>query len=250
MQDLGATDSTRWFGSERVRPQTTRIEQVLEQASQMQSQTGDAARWLGECTDVQGEATKKGIRRAEDLAAVGGLRSPHKSVRQISKAPVFGKWLEDRLCSVLREDDTEALAATRTLGSEVTPQVLVERAREVRTALCTELQIQPGPETALQGQLIAGLAAKMEDPDAPVKEWLRRGTVPLGIRAPIEAGGVFPKADPAYPDVDTDLNFWLDNYATFTEHQAGAEEIWRKRKLLGGSSGARTAKPWKTSTVL
>ena len=110
----------------------------------MLCQAGDAARWLGECTEAQGEATKKGIRRAEDQAAVGGLRSPHKSVRQISNAPVFGKWLDERLRSVLREDDTEALAATRTLGGEVTPQVLVERAREVRAALCTELQVQPG----------------------------------------------------------------------------------------------------------
>ena len=79
----------------------------------------------------------------------------------------------------MREDDTEALAATRTLGSEVTPQILIERAREVRMALCSELQIQPGPETELQGQLIAGLTTKRGDPDAPSGH----GTVDLGIHA-------------------------------------------------------------------
>ena len=106
----------------------------------------------------------------------------------------------------MREDDTDALAATRTLGSAVMPQVLNERAREVRKALCSELQIQPGTEAALQGQLIAELATKMGDLDALVSEWLRRGSVPPGIRAPIEAGGVFPSADPIQAEVDTDLN--------------------------------------------
>ena len=73
----------------------------------------------------------------------------------------------------------------------------------------------------------------MGDLDALVREWLRRGSVPLGIRAPIEAGGVFPSADPIHAEVDTDLNFWLDNYATFTEHQAGAEEILEKERAAG-----------------
>ena len=99
---------------------------------------------------------------------MGGLRSPHKSVSQISNAPRFGKWLEERLRSVVREDDTEAFAARRTLGSEATPQILLERARELRAALCSAVLIEPGPEAALQGPLIAELAAKMEDPVAPV----------------------------------------------------------------------------------
>ena len=91
----------------------------------------------------------------------------------------------------------------------------------------------PGPETELQGQLIAGLATKMGDLDALVREWRRRGSVPQGKRAPIEAGGVFPIADPTYTEVDTDLSFWLDNYSTFTEHQAGAEQILEKVKAAG-----------------
>ena len=73
----------------------------------------------------------------------------------------------------------------------------------------------------------------MGDLDALVREWLRRGSAPPGIRAPIEAGGVFPSADPIHAEVDTDLNFWLDNYSTFTEHQAGAEEILEKERVAG-----------------
>ena len=80
-----------------------------------------------------------------------------------------------------------------------------------RPALCSVLQIQPGPETALQGHFFAGLAMRVGDPVAPVREWLRRGTVPLGRRAPSEAGGVFPNADPKQADVDIGLHFWLDN---------------------------------------
>ena len=95
VRDLGASETSRWFGSKRVTPHTSRVEQVLEQAAQMHCQEGDAARWLGESTDLQGEATRKGTRRAEDMAAVGGLRSPHKSVNQIAKAPAFSKWLSE-----------------------------------------------------------------------------------------------------------------------------------------------------------
>ena len=97
VQDLGATNTTRWYGSEQVRPLTTQIGQALEQAALIQCPIGDATRWLGEYTDAQGEATKKGIRRAEDRAAVGGLRSPHKSILQISGAPSFAKWLEEHV---------------------------------------------------------------------------------------------------------------------------------------------------------
>ena len=143
---------------------------------------------------------------------------------------------------MVHEDDSEALAATRTFGSDASPQVVVELAREVRTKLCDEFQIAQGPETALQGRLIAELAARLGDPDSPVKEWLRRGTVPLGIQAPIVAGGVFPSADPVYPEVDTDLNFWLENYATFSEHQEGAEEILERERAAGWLEWSRSRK--------
>ena len=242
VQHLGTTGSTNWYGSEGVNPQTTQIEQVLEQAARAQCPTGDAARWLGAHTDTQDEMTKRGIRRAEDKAAIGGLRSPHKSVLQITGATAFGKWLEDRLCSVVHEGDSEALAATRTLGDESLPQVVVELAREVRKKLCDEFQIAQGPDSTLQGQLIAELAEKLNDPDVPVKEWLRRGTVPLGIQTPIEAGGAFPNADPVYPEVDTDLSFWLENYASFSDHQRGAEEILEKERAAGWLEWNRSRK--------
>ena len=80
MHELGTSKTSSWFGSERVALHTNRVEQVLEQAAQLHSQEGGAARWLGEGTDLQGDATKKSVRRAEDMATVGGLRSPHKSL--------------------------------------------------------------------------------------------------------------------------------------------------------------------------
>ena len=156
VKDLGVTALASWYGSELVKPQTVGVEQVLEQAAQLQSSTGDSARWLGDHTNLQGEVTRKNLRRAEDQTAVGGLRSPHMSLKQIQGAAAFGKWLADRLKSVLRDDDAEAMAATHTLRSAETPAVLIDRARAVRTVLCNELQIAPGPDTVLQGLLIAG----------------------------------------------------------------------------------------------
>ena len=66
-----------------------------------------------------------------------------------------------------------------------------------------------------------------------MRGWLHRGSVPLGIRAPIDAGGVFPLADPTHPEVDTDLHFWLENYSSFQDHQSGAEAILEKEKAAG-----------------
>ena len=233
VQNLGAAGTSAWYGSEHVRPHTTSVLQVLEQVAHGPVLKGDAARSLGDGTDAQGEATKKGIRHAEDAAAVGGLRNPHRSIAKIKKAEEFGRWLESLLASVIGEDDAEAIAASHTLGCEKIPQVLVDRARKIRAALSAVLKVQPGPEATLQGELIAGLATRLGDPDEPVRRWLRQGTVPLGISSPIEAGGVFPHAVSDYPDVDTDLGFWLDNYSSFAEHQGGAEEILRKERAKG-----------------
>ena len=61
VRDLGTSGKSSWFGSERVTPQTNCVEQVLVQAAQLQCQAGDAARWLGECTDLQGDPTKRGL---------------------------------------------------------------------------------------------------------------------------------------------------------------------------------------------
>ena len=108
VRDIGITASASWFGSELVKPQTVSVKQVLEQAAQLQNATGDSARWLGDHTNIQGEVTRKNLRRAEDQTAVGGLRSPHQSIKQIRGATEFGKWLAERLKSVLREDDAEA----------------------------------------------------------------------------------------------------------------------------------------------
>ena len=96
VRDIGTTASASWFGSELVHPQTISVEQVLEQAAQLQNATGDSARWLGDHTNIQGEVTRKNLRRAEDQTAVGGLRSPRKSLKQIRGATEFGKWLAER----------------------------------------------------------------------------------------------------------------------------------------------------------
>ena len=99
--------------------------------------------------------------------------------------------------------------------------------------MCEDLKVQIRPETELQGPLMAGMAEKMGDPDSLVQAWLKRGSVPLGIKNPIEPGGDFPAAEQSQAEVDTDLHFWLDNYASYKDHQAGAEEILAKEQNKG-----------------
>ena len=63
-------------------------------------------------------------------------------------------------------------------------------------------KVQSEQITGLQGELIAAIAEEMGDPDRPARQWLRQGTVPLGISEAIEPGGVFPQADESTPDGD------------------------------------------------
>ena len=135
------------------------------------------------------------------------------------------------------------VAAVNTMGGGDTPQLLIQQAKRVRLRMCRELGVPASPEQELQGHLIARMAEKMDDPDTPLQTWLKRGTVPLGIRNPIEPGGLFPIVEPSQSDVDTDLHYWLDNYASYNEHRDGAEEILAKELSKGWLEWSTTRTP-------
>ena len=102
------------------------------------------------------------------------------------------------------------------------------RSTDQRGSLCWFGHSAPWASEGLQGQLIHELTAMLEGPDVPVRTWLARESVPLGIHKVIEPGGVFPPASNKNDDALLDDWFHVDKYSTSEPYREGAEEILRR----------------------
>ena len=243
VQSLSPSRDPQWYGSEQVIAPVTELGQILDQIANRALASSEGALWLDEIPTNNGGPSKKQLRAKEDLEAIGGLRSPHKSIDKLPRAAQLGEWIRTLILAETSEEMPPLVAALNTLGKGETPQLLCQKARAIRARMCKELGLAEGPEQELQGQLIAQLAERMGDPDQPVQNWLRRGAVPLGITKPITPGGIFPCAELSHSEGDQDLQFWLDNYGSYNEHRAGAEAILAREREKGWLEWSPTREP-------
>ena len=243
VRQLSAPGDPLWYGSELVKSPVPGLNHIIEQIASRAVASVDGALWLDEAPTNLGGPSKKQLRAEEDLEAIGGLRSPHKSVKQLPKAAQLGEWLRSLVQEETKGETRTLVAAVNTLGKGETPQLLNGLAQRIRRRMCQELGVRAGPDQELQGHLIAQLAEAMGDPDKPLQAWLKRGTVPLGITNPIEPGGVFPLAQQNLSEGESDLQYWLDNYSSYTEHQAEADAILATERDRGWLEWSPTRAP-------
>ena len=88
------------------------------------------------------------------------------------------------------------------LGQEEMLECMMSAALEVRRGMCAYYGVAEGD--GLQGSLIEAHARAVGDPDTVAAKWLSQESTPLGIDAPIELGGVFPRAEPSVASDEVD----------------------------------------------
>ena len=172
-------------------------------------------------------------RAHEDELALGGLRNPHKSIKQLKGAPTMGKKLRQLIDEYIESHRGELTAALVTLGKEEMPQALADAARALMTSAGRLYEVPLAADGELQGELLQKLVEELGDPETEVARWILEEKAPLGIERPIRPCGVFPIIEPklANDEVDHWATSW--NYATFSEHREGAERLLRKEQEAG-----------------
>ena len=186
-----------------------------------------SAQWIDQIGTGAGEAAKRQTRDRDDEAAVGGMRSPHKSIANLKGVETCSKWRGTRIDQVIAET-LGTVEAICTLGEQTMQPLLVDAARRIREVVCAGLAIAPWASEGLQGQLIHELIAMLEGPDVPVRTWLAWESVHRCIHKVIELGGVFPQASNKNADALLDVSFHVDKYSTSEPYKEGAEEIRRR----------------------
>ena len=170
--------------------ESVNIEQVdVATAPQMIFETqaakarGVSDRWIKDLAAEDG-LNKTAAREQEDREAIGGLRTPHKSVKRLPGVDQYRQWLWPILRKAL-PDDKVLKQAMLTLGVTDTPAELRDAALKLRSELGRELHTEVLKNEGLQGPLVHGLAVLLQDPDEPARKWLLEGAAPLGIEMPI-----------------------------------------------------------------
>ena len=83
-----------WLTSEQVIVHNGCTSEIVDQVIRYKAPIEEhRAVWLDEMTNSVGERTKRQRRADEDAKAVGGLRSPHKSVVEWLAVEKHGAWL-------------------------------------------------------------------------------------------------------------------------------------------------------------
>ena len=242
------TKSALWMSSDKVRQRTSSLQDVVAQITSKKVQTPwtDTLRWLseeGSEPNQDGLESREQRRIIENGAAVGGLRSPHESIRHLPRAEQVGDLIKKTLDEVIDEQLDELTAAVATLGTSETPLVLKEAAQKCRQLLAPQFQAEVWPDTeGLQGNILHQIAQALGDPDELVRKWLDSAETPLGIEEPIQPGGVFPPADQAAACAPLDGYYNDANYSSFDEDREGAEANLQKEPALtvGGTEKQRT----------
>ena len=178
--------------------------------------------------------TKKARRAAENLAAPGGMRSPHLSVQArpaaratglkvteaitcfIEKHPLVVSWLIDE-----KETGRQKLSSTAE----------AELVETIGKALGTT-DVCRGPRSRWRAGLVEAFCKESDDPEKCLPGWLREG-VPTGVKHEITPSGVFP---PTESQAEATSELWKHyalgaargNYKSAEENKAAfAKEVDR-----------------------
>ena len=88
-----------YMGSEKVDltelGQDKLVPHIVDLYSRAQLKTSDE--WLDERARPDGHDTKRQLREAQNDEAIGGLRSPHRSISKVKGAARFGHWLRTQI---------------------------------------------------------------------------------------------------------------------------------------------------------
>ena len=100
-----------WLASEGVKLRNGCDSDIVGQAIECKAGSGPQQNtWIDEFGNSFGEQTKRQARAAEDAAAIGGLRTPHKAVAKWPTAPLHSSWLVNMIDSLPNVDAPEVTA--------------------------------------------------------------------------------------------------------------------------------------------
>ena len=139
--------------------------------------------------------SKRVIREQENKDAIGGMRSPHKSLTKVPGWKQTGQTINEALDPIIDEYWDECVAMYDSLGDQQDgfSEQMVEQARRAleKSFSCKYRRSWPG---WVRSDLVEAITAHAGDPDNVLHKWLA-GETPLGIRNEIEHRGIFPEAD-------------------------------------------------------
>ena len=158
--------------------------------------SGPSALAASSSSRATGTATKKARRAAENLAAPGGMRSPHLYVSANPRAALAGTAVTNVL--------TDFIVANPLVVSWLIDEGEVGR-RKISHAMEADMikavgkvlgtsDLAKGPRSRWRAGIVEAYIQQAEDPEKHLPTWLREG-VPTGVQHEIPPSGIFPQMD-------------------------------------------------------
>ena len=166
------------------------------------------------------EPSKKQQRLAENDAAIGGMKSPHKSLTKVPGWYPVGKQLREALDKVADKYNHElrdVLDAMGTIEDITFPEEIQAAAASAVESVCG---IQNGTGAQIKGvrhDLVDALSKMAADPDNVLPQWFQ-GYTPLGVKNPIPTRGIFPTTSKGVTAKTTTLEE-AESWSLLTEGQ-------------------------------
>ena len=128
--------------------------------------------------------SRRRLRQRENSEAIGGMRSPHQSIKHIPGWGPVGEKLQKLLDQVIDNHWEECCTMVDNLGKvqEGLPDSIVEEARR-EMELWLNVQHRESIPCKVRADLVEALTKEAGDPDDVIAEWLR-GETPFGYPQP------------------------------------------------------------------
>ena len=140
--------------------------------------------------------SKKARREAENLAAPGGMRSPHRYVQANKAATETGLVVTAAITQFIVKHPlvvTWLIDEMETGRRKLSSSMELELVEAIGGALGTT-DVRKGPRSRWRAGLVEAFITKSGDPETCLPTWLREG-VPTGVVHEIKPSGIFPRVE-------------------------------------------------------